>query len=314
MSSFIAAGTAYANHGINMIPFFIYYSMFGMQRVGDLVWAAGDMRCRGFMLGGTSGRTTLAGEGLQHQDGNSHLLAYPVPNILAYDPAFAYEMAIIIQDGIRRMYVEQEPVFYYLTVMNEPWEMPSMPEDSREGILKGIYRFKTSEKKDAKMKAKLLGSGAIMQSVIEAQKILEEKYGVAADIYSVTSYKNLYIDGISAERWNMLHPGEQEKVPYVTQVLGGADGVVVAASDYVKTLPESISKWVPGRMISLGTDGFGRSDNRVGLRDHFEVDAKHIVVATLSALLRDGKVKSDVVKKAIQDLGVNTEKPNPVVS
>jgi pyruvate dehydrogenase E1 component len=223
-------------------------------------------------------------------------------------------MAIIIQDGIRRMYVEQEPVFYYLTVMNEPWEMPSMPEGSREGILKGIYRFKTSEKKDAKMKAKLLGSGAIMQSVIEAQKILEEKYGVAADIYSVTSYKNLYIDGISAERWNMLHPGEQEKVPYVTQVLGGADGVVVAASDYVKTLPESISKWVPGKMISLGTDGFGRSENRASLRDHFEVDAKHIVLATLSALMRDGKVKADVVKKAIQDLGINPEKPNPVVS
>ena len=314
MSSFIAAGTAYANHGINMIPFFIYYSMFGMQRVGDLVWAAGDMRTRGFMLGGTSGRTTLAGEGLQHQDGNSHLLAYPVPNILAYDPAFAYEIAIIIQDGIRRMYVEQEPVFYYLTVMNEPWEMPAMPEGSREGILKGIYRFKTSEKKDAKMKAKLLGSGAIMQSVIEAQKILEEKYGVAADIYSVTSYKNLYIDGISAERWNMLHPGEQEKVPYVTQVLGGPDGVVVAASDYVKTLPESISKWVPGKLISLGTDGFGRSENRVSLRDYFGVDAKHIVLATLSALMRDGKVKADVVKKAIQDLGINPEKPNPVVS
>ena len=314
MSSFIAAGTSYANHGINTIPFFIYYSMFGMQRVGDLVWAAGDMRCRGFMLGGTSGRTTLNGEGLQHQDGNSHLLAYPVPNLVAYDPAFAFELAIIIQDGIRRMYVEQEPVFYYLTVMNEPWEMPHMPEGSREGILKGIYRLTASEKKDTKLRAKLLGSGAIMQSVIEAQKVLEEKYGVAAEIYSVTSYKNLYVDAITADRWNMLHPGEKEKVPYVTQVLGGGDGVVVAASDYVKTLPESISKWVPGKMISLGTDGFGRSESRAALRDHFEVDAKHIVVATLSALLRDGKVNADVVKKAIQDLGVDTEKPNPVVS
>jgi pyruvate dehydrogenase E1 component len=285
-----------------------------MQRVGDLVWAAGDMRTRGFMLGGTSGRTTLNGEGLQHQDGNSHLLAYPVPNLMAYDPAFAFEMAIIIQDGIRRMYVEQEPVFYYLTVMNEPWEMPSMPEGSREGILKGLYLLQRSQKKDAKLRAKLLGSGAIMQSVIEAQKILEEKYGVAADIYSVTSYKCLYNDAISTERWNMLHPGEKERVPFVTQTLGSDDGVVVAASDYVKTLPESISKWVPSKMISLGTDGFGRSDSRAALREHFEVDAKHIVVATLSALLRDGKVKSDVVKKAIQDLGINTEKPNPVVS
>ena len=314
MSSFIAAGTAYANHGINTIPFFIYYSMFGMQRVGDLVWAAGDMRCRGFMLGGTSGRTTLNGEGLQHQDGHSHLLAYPVPNVMAYDPAFAYELAIIIQDGIRRMYVEQESIFYYLTVMNEPWEMPEMPNGSRDGILKGLYKFKASEKKESKLKAKLLGSGAIMQSVIEAQKILEEKYGVAADIYSVTSYKNLYFDAISADRWNMLHPGEKEHVPYVTQVLSGAEGVTVAASDYVKTLPESISKWVPGTMISLGTDGFGRSESRASLRDHFEVDAKHIVLATLSALLRDGKLKADVVKKAIQDLGINSEKLDPVVS
>jgi pyruvate dehydrogenase E1 component len=314
MSSFIAAGTAYANHGINAIPFFIYYSMFGMQRVGDLVWAAGDMRCRGFMLGGTSGRTTLNGEGLQHQDGHSHLLAYPVPNVLAYDPAFAFELAIIIQDGIRRMYVEQESVFYYLTVMNEPWEMPVMPEGSREGILKGIYRFKASQKKDAKLKAKLLGSGAIMQSVIEAQKILEDKYGVAADIYSVTSYKNLYFDAISADRWNMLHPGEKERVPYVTEALGGSDGVVVAASDYVKTLPESIARWIPGKLVSLGTDGFGRSESRADLRNHFEVDAKHIVLATLTGLLREGKVKADVVKKAIQDLGINPEKPDPVVS
>jgi pyruvate dehydrogenase E1 component len=233
---------------------------------------------------------------------------------MAYDPAFAYELAIIIQDGIRRMYVEQESIFYYLTVMNEPWEMPEMPNGSRDGILKGLYKFKASEKKESKLKAKLLGSGAIMQSVIEAQKILEEKYGVAADIYSVTSYKNLYFDAISADRWNMLHPGEKEHVPYVTQVLSGAEGVTVAASDYVKTLPESISKWVPGTMISLGTDGFGRSESRASLRDHFEVDAKHIVLATLSALLRDGKLKADVVKKAIQDLGINSEKLDPVVS
>jgi pyruvate dehydrogenase E1 component len=314
MSSFIAAGTSYANHGINAIPFFIYYSMFGLQRVGDLVWAAGDMRTRGFMLGGTSGRTTLAGEGLQHQDGNSQLLSYPIPNQVAYDPAFAYELAVIIQDGIRRMYVEQESVFYYLTVMNEPWEMPSMPEGSREGILKGIYRFKASQKKGAKLRAKLLGSGAIMQEVIKAQQVLEEKYGVAADIYSVTSYKNLYYDGISSERWNMLHPGEKEQVPYVSQVLKGAEGVTVAASDYVKALPESISKWVPGTFVALGTDGYGRSENRASLRDFFEVDARYIVLATLTALMREGKVKSDLVQKAIKDLGINPDKPNPVIA
>jgi len=314
MSSFIAAGTSYANHGINTIPFFIYYSMFGLQRVGDLVWAAGDMRTHGFMLGGTSGRTTLNGEGLQHQDGNSQLLAYPVPNMVAYDPAFAYELATIIQDGIRRMYVEQEPIFYYLTVMNEPWEMPEMPEGSKEGILKGIYKFKASAKKDAKLRAGLLGSGAMMQEVIKAQQILEEKYGVAADIYSVTSYKNLYFDGISAERWNMLHPGEKEKVPFVSEMLKDSGGIVVAASDYVKALPESISKWIPGRMVALGTDGFGRSESRENLRNHFEVDAKHIVLATLSALMREGKVKADVVKGAIKELGINPEKPNPVVA
>jgi pyruvate dehydrogenase E1 component len=313
MSSFIAAGTSYANHGINAIPFFIYYSMFGLQRVGDLVWAAGDMRARGFMLGGTSGRTTLNGEGLQHQDGNSHLLAYPVPNMVAYDPAFAYELAIIIQDGIRRMYVEQESIFYYLTVMNEPWEMPEMPKGSRDGILKGIYKFQSSSKKDAKTRVSLLGSGAMMQEVIKAQALLEEKYGVAADIYSVTSYKNLYFDGISTERWNMLHPGEKEKVPFVTEVLKDS-GIVVAASDYVKALPESIAKWVPGRLVALGTDGFGRSETRAALREHFEVDAKHIVLAALSGLLRENRITADVAKGAIKDLGINPEKPNPVVA
>ena len=224
MCSFIAAGTAYANHGINTIPFFIYYSMFGFQRIGDLIWAAADMRSRGFLLGGTAGRTTLAGEGLQHQDGHSHVLALPVPNLLAYDPAFAYEIAIIIQDGIKRMYVDQESIFYYLTVTNEPLPMPEMPEgpEVREGILKGLYRFKPSEKKDAKLRAQLFGSGAIMFEVLKAQEILEEKYGVAADVWSVTSYKKLYRDGNDCERWNMLHPGEKPKVPYVTKPEGRA--------------------------------------------------------------------------------------------
>ena len=316
MSSFIAAGTAYSNHGINTIPFFIYYSMFGFQRIGDLIWAAADQRVRGFLLGGTAGRTTLAGEGLQHQDGHSHVLALSVPNLLAYDPAFAYEIAIIIQDGIKRMYVDQESIFYYLTVGNEPLPMPAMPEgqEVREGILKGLYRFKASEKKDAKLRAQLFGSGSIMFEVLKAQQILEEKYGVAANVWSVTSYKALYRDGNDCERWNMLHPGAEPRVPFVTQKLKDASGVFVAASDYMKVLPESIAQWVPRRLVSLGTDGFGRSENRASLRDFFEVDAKHIVLATLNALAGEKQVKLEVVQQAIKDLGINPEKANPAIS
>jgi len=316
MCSFIAAGTAYANHGINTIPFFIYYSMFGFQRIGDLIWAAADMRTRGFLVGGTAGRTTLAGEGLQHQDGHSHVLALSVPNLRAYDPAFAYEIAVIIQDGIRRMYVDGESIFYYLTVTNEPLPMPEMPQgkDVRSGILKGMYRFKASEKKDSKLHAQLFGSGTIMFEVLKAQKILEEKYGVAADVWSVTSYKELYREANECERWNMLHPGQQAKVPFITQTLKDAPGVFVAASDYMKVLPESICQWVPRRLVSLGTDGFGRSENRAALRDFFEVDAKHIVLATLSALARDKQIQPDVLQKALKDLGINPDKPNPAIS
>ena len=311
--SFIAAGTAYANHGINTIPFFIYYSMFGFQRIGDFIWAAADMRTRGFLIGGTAGRTTLAGEGLQHQDGHSHVLALPVPNLLAYDPAFAYEIGVIIQDGIKRMYVDQESIFYYLTVTNEPLPMPAMPEGKnvREGILKGIYRFLTSTKKDAKLRAQLFGSGTIMYEVLKAQQILEEKYGVAADVWSVTSYKQLYRDGNDCDRWNMLHPGQTPRVPFVSQALKDAPGVLVAASDYMKVLPESIAQWLPRPLMALGTDGFGRSESRVALRDFFEVDAKHIVLATLTALLRDKQIKLDVLQKAVKDLGINPEKANP---
>ncbi len=311
--SFIAAGTAYANHGINTIPFFIYYSMFGFQRIGDFIWAAADMRTRGFLIGGTAGRTTLAGEGLQHQDGHSHLLALPVPNLLAYDPAFAYEIGVIIQDGIKRMYVDQESIFYYLTVGNEPLPMPAMPEgkDVKDGILKGLYRFRTSAKKDAKLRAQLFGSGAIMYEVLKAQQILEEKYGVAADVWSVTSYKQLYRDGNDCQRWNMLHPGATARVPFVSQALKDAPGVLVAASDYMKVLPESIAQWLPRPLMALGTDGFGRSESRVALRDFFEVDAKHIVLATLTALLRDKQIKLDVLQKAVKDLGINPEKANP---
>ena len=273
------------------------------------------MRCRGFLVGGTAGRTTLAGEGLQHQDGHSHVLALPVPNLHAYDPAFAYEIAIIIQDGIKRMYVDQESIFYYLTVGNEPLPMPEMPagENIRNGVLKGLYRFNTSSKPDAKLRAQLLGSGAIMFEVLKAQRILEEKYSVAADVWSVTSYKELYRDANDSERWNMLHPGEAPRVPYVTETLKDAAGPFIAASDYMKVLPESVAKWVPGQLVSLGTDGFGRSESRAALRDFFEVDAKHIVLATLGALAREKKIGTDVVKRAVQELGINSEKANPAV-
>ncbi len=314
--SFIAAGTAYANHGINTIPFFIYYSMFGFQRIGDFIWAAADMRTRGFLLGGTAGRTTLAGEGLQHQDGHSHVLALSVPNLLAYDPAFAYEIAVIIQDGIKRMYVDQESIFYYLTVTNEPLPMPGKPdgEDVRQGILRGIYRFRTSSKKDAKLRAQLFGSGTIMYEVLKAQQILEEKYGVAADVWSVTSYKQLYRDGNDCDRWNMLHPGEARRVPFVTESLNDAPGVLVAASDYMKVLPESIAQWLPRPLVALGTDGFGRSESRAALRDFFEVDAKHIVLATLSALAREKQIELETVRQAVKALGISPEKANPAIS
>src|SRR5271155_3582073 len=305
MASFIAAGSAYATHGINTIPFFIYYSMFGFQRIADFIWAAADMRTRGFLLGGTSGRTTLAGEGLQHQDGNSHVLALSVPNLRAYDPAFAYEMAVILQDGIRRMYKDGESIFYYITVMNEPYAMPAMPGDVKEGILKGMYRYKKASNPKSKLRAQLFGSGAILNEVLRAQEILGAKYGVAADVWSVTSYKALYNDGIETERLNRLHPGERPRVPYVTECLADAPGVLIAASDYLKTLPNMIGKWMPRPLATLGTDGFGRSEGRRDLRDFFEVDSRFIVLATLYELFHEGKLESAVVDKAIADLGIN---------
>ncbi|MGE0443894.1 MAG: pyruvate dehydrogenase (acetyl-transferring), homodimeric type [Vicinamibacterales bacterium] len=319
LSSFIAAGSAYATHGINTIPFFIYYSMFGMQRVGDLVWAAADTRAKGFLLGGTAGRTTLAGEGLQHQDGHSHLLALAVPTLVSYDPAYAYEIAVIVEEGIKRMYRDGESIFYYLTLMNENYEMPPMPDGAREGILKGMYRLRAGQsavgsgQKKSKLKATLLGSGAILNEVVKAQGMLEG-YGVSADVWSVTSYTELYRDGHAAERWNRLHPTETQKVPYVTQCLGGAEGPIVAASDYVKALPDAIDRWLPRRLTSLGTDGFGRSEGRASLREFFEVDARFVTVATLSALAQDGQIDAKVVQKAIADLGINPDKPNPAVS
>ncbi|OFW18124.1 MAG: pyruvate dehydrogenase (acetyl-transferring), homodimeric type [Acidobacteria bacterium RIFCSPLOWO2_12_FULL_66_10] len=314
MSSFIAAGTSYATHGVNTIPFFIYYSMFGFQRIGDLIWAAADARTRGFMLGGTAGRTTLAGEGLQHQDGNSHLFAMAYPNCLAYDPAFAYEMAVIIEDGIRRMYVEQESIFYYLTAMNEQYAMPPMPEGVRDGIVKGLYRFRATSKPNAGRRAQLFGSGAILPEVVRAQEILESEYDVGADVWSVTSYGELYRDGHACERWNMLHPGDTPRVPYVAACLKDAPGVLVAASDYVKALPDAIDRWLPRPLVALGTDGFGRSENRICLRDFFEVDYRYVVVATLATLARNGKVDASVVQQAIQAYNINPDKSNPAHS
>jgi pyruvate dehydrogenase E1 component len=314
LSSFIAAGTAYATHAVNTIPFFIFYSMFGFQRVGDLIWAAGDARTLGFMLGGTSGRTTLAGEGLQHQDGNSHVLSLPVPNCLSYDPAFAFEIAHIIKNGIRRMYIDGESVFYYLTVMNEQYAMPAMPEGAGDGILKGMYRFRATGTPKAKARAQLFGSGAILPEVIKAQEVLETQYGVGADVWSVTSYGELYREGHACERWNMLHPGDTPRVPYVTQCLKDAPGVLVAASDYLKVLPDAIDRWAPRPVVALGTDGFGRSENRAGLREFFEVDHRYVVVATLSALAREKKIDVKVAQDAIAAFNINPEKPNPAIS
>ena len=314
MSSFIAAGTAYATHGINTIPFFIYYSMFGFQRVGDLIWAGADSRTRGFLLGATAGRTTLAGEGLQHQDGHSHVFSLSVPNCMSYDPAFAYELAVIIQDGIRRMYKNQESIFYYLTVMNEQYEMPPMPAGAREGILKGLYRFSTAANGKAKLKAQLLGSGAILNEVIGAQKLLE-KYAVAADVWSVTSYQELYRDAHAVRTLEHAAPGrEQPRVPYVTQCFKDAPGVIIAASDYLKVLPASLDRWMPRRVRSLGTDGFGRSEDRTDLRNFFEVDARFIALATLAELAQEGQIDRGTVAQAIQDFGINPEKANPATT
>src|SRR6202043_3525428 len=248
------------------------------------------------------------------QDGNSHVLALPVPNLVAYDPAFAYEIAVIIQDGIRRMYKDGENIFYYITLMNEPYAMPPMPGDVKDGILRGMYKFRTSENKKSKLRAQLFGSGSILREALQAQDILEQKYGVAADVWSVTSYKALYTDGNEAERWNRLHPGSKPRVRYITKTIGDAPGVLVAASDYLKTLPNMVSKWLPRRLASLGTDGFGRSEGRAALRDFFEVDARFITLATLHELFIDGKIDRKLIDQAIKDLGIDPEKLNPVIS
>ncbi len=312
MASFIAAGTAYASTGEPMIPFYIYYSMFGFQRIGDLAWAAGDIRAKGFMLGGTAGRTTLNGEGLQHEDGHSHILASTVPNLVTYDPAFAYETAIIIQDGLRRMYGEGEEVFYYLTLYNENYSMPPMPEGSGEGILKGLYRFRRGNPA-GKHRAHIFGSGPIINQALRAQEILGERYGVNADVWSATSYKLLRNEALLAKRWNMLHPGEIPRTSYLENILEHEEGVFVAVSDYMKIVPDQIAPWVPGGLTTLGTDGFGRSDTRPALRRFFEIDAEMTVVATLYALATEGEIRMDEVEKAIRELNIDPEKPFPLL-
>ncbi len=316
MSSWIAAATSYSTHGASMIPFYIYYSMFGFQRIGDLAWAAGDQRARGFLLGGTAGRTTLNGEGLQHEDGHSHLMSSTIPNCISYDPTFAYEVAVIIQDGLRRMYREQEDVFYYLTLMNENYQHPAMPKGAEEGIIKGMYRLSESKLGSGKggkksPRVQLLGSGTILREVIAAQKLLEEDFGVAADIWSCPSFTELRREGLRAERWNMLHPDEKPREAYVSQCLNRATGPVVAATDYMKMFADQIRPFVHKHFVVLGTDGFGRSDTREKLRGFFEVDRRYVAVAALKALADEGTVPAAKVAEAIGKYGVDPDKPDP---
>jgi len=310
MSSFIAAGTSYATHAVPMIPFYIYYSMFGPQRVGDLFWLAGDIRAKGFLLGATAGRTTLNGEGLQHQDGHSLLHAGSIPTCLPYDPAFAYEIVVIITDGLRRMYAEGEEIFYYLSLYNENYPMPAMPAGVEDGILKGLYKFKPGAD-GKKHKAHIFGSGPIIHSALRAQEILAERYNVSADVWSATSYKLLRTDAIRCERWNRLHPTQPPRKSHIETLLAKEQGVFVAVSDNIRTVPDQIAPWVPGGLMTLGTDGFGRSDTRPRLRRFFEVDAESTVIATLYALAQKKLLKPQLVEKAIKDLGVDPEKLQP---
>lgn len=309
MSSFIAAGTSHVNYGFDMIPFYLFYSMFGFQRVGDLIWAAGDAGARGFLIGATSGRTTLNGEGLQHQDGHSHLMALAFPNIKAYDPAYAYEVAIIIREGIRRMYKEREDLIYYITALNEKYPMPAMPEGAEDGILKGMYKLKKANGEEKKVH--LLGSGTLLNKALKAQELLEEKYDVKANVWSVTSYKALYDDAREVERWNRLNPDKDPKQNYIQSCFTDESAPVIATSDYVKALPLTISNWVENEFIALGTDGFGRSDTHERLRDLFEVDERYIALAALQALFDAGELKGKVLEEAKKDLSIDSDKINP---
>ncbi|HMA11168.1 MAG TPA: pyruvate dehydrogenase (acetyl-transferring), homodimeric type [Steroidobacteraceae bacterium] len=310
--SWIAAGTAYANHRLPMVPFYIYYSMFGFQRVGDFIWAAGDIQARGFLLGATAGRTTLAGEGLQHQDGHSQIVATTVPNCRAYDPAYAYELAVIIHDGMKKMYVEQQNVFYYLSVMNENYVQPALPAGAEEGILKGAYLLKEGSR--GKLRATLLGSGTILREVLAAAEILETDYRIPADVFSVTSFSELRREALLVERENLLHPQNAPQVPYVAQLFGQRTQPVIAATDNMRIVPDQIRQWVPGRYVTLGTDGFGRSDGRAALRHHFEVDRRYVALAALKALADEGSIDRAVLVDAVKRLGVDPSKANPLNS
>jgi pyruvate dehydrogenase E1 component len=312
-ASWIAAATAYSTSDIPMIPFYIFYSMFGFQRVMDLIWAAGDSRARGFLLGGTAGRTTLNGEGLQHEDGHSHVLASMVPNCVAYDPTYSYEVAVIIQDGLRRMFAEQEDVFFYLTLMNENYEHPALPEGAEAGILRGMYLLRDgSSGSSGKPSVQLLGSGTILREVLAGADLLAADYDVSCDVWSATSFTELRRDGLAAERWNMLHPGSEPKRSYVEECLGARPGgPVIAATDYVKTYPDQIRAFVPGRYRVLGTDGYGRSDYRRNLRRFFEVDRHYVALAALTALAEEGAIPADRVADAIERYGIDPGKPDP---
>jgi pyruvate dehydrogenase E1 component len=307
--SWIAAATSYVNHGVPMVPFYIFYSMFGFQRVGDFIWAAGDMRARGFLLGATAGRTTLAGEGLQHQDGHSQLLATTVPNCRAYDPTYAYELAVIIQDGLRRMYVDGEGIFYYISVMNENYAQPALPEGAAAGIVRGGYRLRTGGK--GKVRSTLLGSGTILREVLAAADILEKQFKIPVDVYSITSFSELRREALECERWNLLHPSEPPRVPYVQTLLAEQRAPIVAATDYMRSVPDQIRQWVPGAYVTLGTDGFGRSDARAPLRRHFEVDRNFIALAALKALADGDQIDRRTVVEALKQLGIDAAKPNP---
>jgi pyruvate dehydrogenase E1 component len=310
MASFSAAGTTHTTHGVTMLPFYIFYSMFGLQRTGDQAWAFGDMRGRGFLMGATAGRTTLNGEGLQHQDGHSHLFANAIPNLIAYDPAYAYEMAVIIRDGLRRMLEQNEDVFYYLTLYNENYLMPPMPDGAEEGILRGIYKLKAGP--GGKHRAQLFGSGTLLHCALRAQEILAERYDVSADVWSVTSYQQLFREGRKAERHARLHPHEPAILPHVTRMLEGESGPVVAVSDWVQELPSLVGRFIPNRFVTLGTNGYGRSDTRKELRFYFEVSPSWIVVATLHALMLDGHISPELVSQATRDMDLDPEKADPM--
>ena len=312
MSSWIAAATAYSSHGVNMVPFYIYYSMFGFQRIGDLAWAAGDMQARGFLIGATAGRTTLAGEGLQHQDGHGLITASTIPNCVAYDPCFAYELAVIIHDGMRRMVQEQENVYYYITSMNENYTMPAMPKGAEAGIKKGMYAFSTDKAKKGEHKIQLFGSGTILREVIEAAELLKQDWKVSADVWSITSYNELAREAVDCERWNMLNPGKKARVPYITQQLKDCEGPVVSSSDYIRTVSNQVRQYVPATYTVLGTDGFGRSDTRKNLRRHFEVNSHYVTVAALKTLADEGTIPASKVSDAIKKYKIDTNKPNPL--